>query len=69
MADVRFTETSPSAGLQARVVTFIGASASDLVSDPMTVTITAAGFQADGTPVSVEVEREYAKADWSGEVL
>ncbi len=69
MADIEFTELSPASNITARVETFIGTTAYDIVSDPMTVNITAEGVDVDGVPVSTPVVRSYAKADWSGAVV
>lgn len=62
---VKFTELSPAAGLTARVARYDDVTASDLVSDPMTVTADA--LEIDGTETSVG--RSFAQADWSGEVV
>lgn len=62
---VEFTELSPALGVSARVVRYDDVTASDLVSDPMTVTADA--LEIDGTETSVN--RSYDKTDWSGSVV
>jgi len=69
MANIEFTELNPSADISARIQTYVGATAYDIVSDPMTVDITADGVDVDGDPVSTPVTRSFAKADWSGAVV
>lgn len=69
MANLRFTETSPASGIDARVVEYYGTTSSDLASDPMTLSIGASGVDVNGDPVVDSVNRSFDKADWTGEVI